>query len=119
MKKMMNDHDIPTSAYQYVSDFDELNLAALSFPLIVKPANSAGSAGVKKVINERNLRKYLNQALTISRTNKAIVEEFKEGKELSVYAFVSQGKASILMMAERVSIRSEERRVGKGGRCRM
>jgi len=104
MKKMMSDHDIPTSAYQYVSDFDELNLAALSFPLIVKPANSAGSAGGKKVINERNLRKYLNQALTISRTNKAIVEEFKEGKELSVYAFVSQGKASILMMEERVSI---------------
>jgi len=113
MKKMMVEHGIPTSAYQYVSAFDELNLSALSFPLIVKPANSAGSAGVKKVINERYLRKYLNQALTISRTNKAIVEEFKEGKELSVYAFVSQGKASILMMAERVSIIDGEEEVLK------
>jgi len=113
MKKMMSEHEIPTAAYQYVSDFKELNLSVLSYPLIVKPANSAGSAGVKKVLNEKYLKEYLKQALTISRTNKAIVEEFKEGKELSVYAFITNGKANILMMAERVSVIDGENEVLK------
>lgn len=113
MKNVMAEHEIPTAAHQYVSDYSELNLSALSYPLIVKPANSAGSAGVKKVVNENFLREYLKQALTISRTNKAIVEEFKEGKELSVYAFITNGKANILMMAERVSVIDGENEVLK------
>ena len=57
------------------------DLAIFSYPLIVKPTDSAGSKGVTRVDKEKNLKEALLHAFAHSIKNKIIVEQFieKEG----------------------------------------
>lgn len=50
----------------------------LSYPLIVKPTDSAGSKGVTRVNEEAELKPAIEKALEISLSGKAIIEEFLE-----------------------------------------
>ncbi len=96
MKRVLMKHRIPTAKFMIAGDFSELRTEGWDYPLIVKPVDCNSSKGVVKVVNERELRDSFNAAVTMSRTNTAIVEEFIEGKELSVDAFVENRKACIL-----------------------
>ena len=104
MKQIMWDHDIPTSRYVVVKDLNGLQGVQLHYPLIVKPADSNSAKGVKRVESEDELRKYLPEALVFSRNGFAIVEEFKEGKEISAYGVVVNGRAKLIMHQERISV---------------
>ena len=104
MKQIMWDHDIPTSRYVVVKDLNGLQGVQLHYPLIVKPADSNSAKGVKRVESEDELRKYLPEALVFSRNGFAIVEEFKEGKEISAYGVVVNGQAKLIMHQERISV---------------
>ncbi len=104
MKKRMLENGIPTSQYIYIDqilDFTQINI---DFPVVVKPADSNSSNGVKKAANTQELNIYLMEALSMSRNNKAIVEECIEGREISAYCYVIGGKAKLLMTAERLSV---------------
>lgn len=97
MKKKMVENGIPTAKYIYVdSNIDDIDLNILQYPLIVKPVDSNGSKGVKKVFEEKELKPLLSEALHYSKSNNAIIEEFKEGTELSVDVYVERGEAKIL-----------------------
>lgn len=97
MKKKMVENDIPTAKHIYVDEETiDIDISHLKFPLIVKPVDSNGSKGVKKVQNEAELRPHLQEALHYSISKKAIVEEYKEGTELSVDVYVEGGMAKLL-----------------------
>jgi biotin carboxylase len=104
MKEKMVKIGIQTSRHTYLEENEEVNLKDFRYPLIVKPADNCGSAGVKKVQSEQELSEKLKTAFSASRSRKAIVEEFVTGREVSVYAFVHEGKAKIIMMSERHSM---------------
>lgn len=104
MKKMMRENDIPTSRYIYFDNCNDLESIDLNYPVIVKPADSNSANGVKKVDNIIELSKSLETALQISRNNRAIVEEFVEGVEISAYCYVKNHQAKLLMTAERLSV---------------
>jgi biotin carboxylase len=104
MKQRMIENNIPTSRFVFINNIEDFKVSGLKFPVMVKPADSWGSTGVKKANNINELEKYLSEALKISRTDKAIVEEFKEGREVSLYCFVKDRKAHIIMMSERYNI---------------
>ena len=104
MKQIMWDYDIPTSRYVVVKDLNGLQGVQLHYPLIVKPADSNSAKGVKRVESEDEFRKYLPEALLFSRNGFAIVEEFKEGKEISAYGVVVNGQAKLIMHQERISV---------------
>lgn len=70
------------------------------FPAVVKPNDCAGSLGVMKVDNNKELGPALERAQRLSRSGSALVEAFSEGRELSVDAFVDQGIAHVLMVTE-------------------
>lgn len=57
----------------------------LGFPLIVKPANSGGSAGVNKADNIEELDSAVKTAF--SHDNKVVVEQFIDGRELEAAVF--------------------------------
>lgn len=60
---------------------DALNKAdSISFPIIVKPTDSAGSKGCTKVSDISMLKEAVNYALKFSLSQKCIVEEFIEKK---------------------------------------
>lgn len=97
MKKRMVENGIPTAKYIFLdSDKEDVDVSGLSFPLIVKPVDSNGSKGVKKVMEEKELKPRLQEAFRYSRSKKAIIEEFKEGTELSVDVYVERGVAKVL-----------------------
>ena len=104
MKRMMLEHHIPTSNFVYVDNLEDTNDIRLRYPVMVKPADSNSSNGVKKANSEEEMLLYLKDALVISRNHRAIVEEFVTGREISAYCFVINGRAKLLMTAERLSV---------------
>lgn len=54
-----------------------------NWPVIVKPVDSAGSKGVTKVEEIKDLRKAIEYAITFSKTESFIIEEFIEKKGYS------------------------------------
>lgn len=104
MKDIMIKNDIPTSNYVHVRNIEEALNQRLNYPLMVKPADSNSANGVKKVINEKELKQYLPIAISFSRNGYAIVEEFVSGVEISAYCVIVNNKAKLLMAQERISV---------------
>ena len=104
MKRVMMDHGIPTSRYLFFERDDSYSSFDLIYPVMVKPADSCAASGVKKANNRDELLKYLAEAKAVSRTGRAVVEEFVSGVEVSVYAFIQNHEAKILMISERYSV---------------
>ncbi len=109
MKKIFMENDVPTSKFVIMEEFDAEKVKHLEFPLIVKPVDSYSSRGVKKVTNIEDLKEAFQNAVNISRTNNAIVEEFVEGEEITVDVYVEDGKAKVLCM-------SNLYKIGEGGK---
>lgn len=104
MKRIMWDNNIPTSKYIQVSSIGEVINHGLTYPIMVKPADSNSANGVKRAFNEKELLLYLPDALKYSRNGKAIIEEFVEGREISAYGVIVNGQAKLIMHQERVSV---------------
>lgn len=102
MKGRLQEAGLPTARHVYLTEEDvadlEDRIADLSFPLVVKPADSNGSAGVRRADDLVALRDHLAAALDISRVRQAIVEEFLDGDELSIDCFVEKGRAKIVLV---------------------
>lgn len=104
MKQIMWDNGVPTSRYAVVKTAEELKGIKLTYPLMIKPADSNSANGVKRVFSEDELFISLPDVLKFSRNGSAIVEEFKEGKEISAYGVVVGGCAKLIMHQERISV---------------
>ena len=78
-----------TSVDAAINEVDEFN-----WPVIVKPVDSAGSKGVKRVDNKEDLAAAIEGALSESHCGEFIVEEFleKEGYSCGSEVFVVDGK---------------------------
>ena len=83
MKRLMVENDIPTSRYKTFTSKDKLDVGGLAFPLIVKPVDSNGSKGVRKVNDMKELGLYAKEAFKFTLSDTIIVEEFNEGIEIS------------------------------------
>ena len=89
---------IPTARHVAVASVEEFESARLRFPLVVKPADSNGSFGVRRVRSPEEAREAIATALSVSRSARSVIEEFIEGDELSVDAFIDSGKARVLLI---------------------
>ena len=103
MKKIMVEKGVPTSKHIYTNNLDEFNISGLKFPVVVKPADCCASKGVKRANNMSELEEYFKDAINFSRVKKSIIEEFIEGLEISVYAFIKDKESEIIMISERMS----------------
>lgn len=106
MKKRMIEFGIPTSKHvtiSSISDFDAIK--ELSFPLVVKPADCNSSKGVIKVNDIVECKKYVTNALSLSRTSTAIVEEFKSGDEISADFYIDRDNPIFLSASASVKIK--------------
>lgn len=109
MKKKMVTNGIPTAKYIHVNEgMHNIDINNLHFPLIVKPVDSNGSKGVKKVMKEAELESYLKEALYYSISKNAVIEEFKEGTELSVDVYVEDGQAKLLSITTSKKIKENK-----------
>lgn len=117
MKKIFVEHGIPTSKYIVKADLLESDIKELKFPLIVKPVDAYSSRGVKRVENITELEAAFQNAVNISRTNTAIVEEYFGGEEISVDVYVEDGIAKILCTCNLDKIPEVDKFIICRGRC--
>lgn len=96
MKDVFVKCGVPTSKHIIMGEFDKEKIKDFEFPLVVKPVDSYSSRGVRKVLDFEETEKAFAEAVQISRTKTAIVEEFCEGEELTVDVYVEDGKAHVL-----------------------
>ena len=108
MKQVFLDYGIPTSRHVVLSTLDLSRIENLQYPLIVKPVDAYSSKGVRKVVDESELRVAFDNAITISREKKVIVEEFFEGEEISVDLFIENGKAQLLCISNSEKIKDTD-----------
>lgn len=74
-----------------------------SFPSIVKPTDRSGSRGVTKVYNTVEREKAIGRAFAESLDKEVIIEEFVEGKEISVESISYKGKHYVLQITDKVT----------------
>lgn len=116
MKRIFLENGIPTTRYVEMPEFDEAKISRLNYPLVIKPVDAYSSKGVRKATDRAELMQYYSEAAEISRTGGVIVEEFFSGEEISVDAFVVNGKAKILCVSNSDKVKSDDRFVIFRGR---
>lgn len=99
MKAVFAENNIPSAHHIVLGSYDEKAISSMRFPLIVKPVDCNSSKGVRRCDNIKEIEKHLNNAIKLSRTKTAIVEEFVEGEEISVDVYVENGKAQVLCVS--------------------
>lgn len=116
MKRIFKEAGIPTTNYKDIETLDFNSIKELTFPLVVKPVDAYSSKGVRKAENAEDLRQYYAEAQQISRSGRVIVEEFFSGDEISVDAFVINGKAKVLTVTNSEKVKDADRFVIFRGR---
>ncbi len=109
MKEIFESNNIPTAKHVVMGTFEDEKVKDFDFPLIVKPVDSYSSRGVRKVLNREEMVSAFNEAVEISRTKTAIVEEFCEGEELTVDVYVENGVAHVLTVSISDKIADKDR----------
>lgn len=103
MREAFSKAGITCPRYSRVSPDIENDFSAWQFPLIVKPCDRSGSLGVMKVTCPEELQRSLKNALSLSFKHEAIVEEFIEGREISVEFISYHGVHYPLMITDKVT----------------
>lgn len=116
MKKIFKSIGVPTTDYVELDHLEMDAIKNLRYPLVVKPVDAYSSKGVRKAFNEEELKQYYSEAEKISRSGGVIVEEFFTGEEISVDAFVVNGKAHILAVTNSDKVQDKDRFVIFRGR---
>src|SRR5574344_957339 len=102
MRQCFRENNIPIPQFKIVTKqiVDDI---ALPYPVIVKPTDRSGSRGVQKVNDKKELSPAINRAIAESFAQEAIVEEFVEGREISVETISWQGEHYILAITDKIT----------------
>lgn len=110
MKRRMAECDIPTSRFAVLQSVGEISQHDwINFPMVVKPADCNSSKGVRKVSDMIELVSRVEEALELSRTHTAIIEEFRQGAEISADIYIQDGKAVFLSATHSFKIANNDR----------
>lgn len=103
MRQAFSVAGVPCPAYQKVVSYKQLDSKTLRFPVIVKPTDRSGSLGIAKVEQFEDLQAAVEVALNCSFKHEAIVEEFIEGREISVEFISYKGEHYPLQITDKVT----------------
>lgn len=103
MRRCFAQNGIPSPRFLRVGQGECCDLGSLQFPVIVKPTDRSGSRGVEKVLQPERLDGAVRRAQGESFEQTAIVEEYVEGREISVESISFQGRHHILQITDKVT----------------
>jgi biotin carboxylase len=104
MRQRFQENNIPSPGFCELSaDMDFIKeVSKLEYPLVVKPVDNMGGRGVITVPEEEYLEKAVKEAISFSRTGRAIAEEFMDGDEYSIDSLIlSEDEIIITGFADR------------------
>ena len=102
MRQRLSEHNLPCPRYKKIDSFDQWTTDDFAFPLIIKPTDRSGSRGVAKIKTGEKIEDALQRALSESFVNEAIIEEFIEGKEISVEMVSWKGTHHFITCTDKV-----------------
>ena len=104
MKNALNSQEIKTAKYIAIkSETDISKITEFNFPLIVKPTDRSGSSGVNIVLNKTQLLQALTTAFEASFIKEVIIEEFIDGRELSIESISQGGTHHIVAITDKIT----------------
>ncbi|MBD5237135.1 MAG: ATP-grasp domain-containing protein [Bacteroidales bacterium] len=103
MRKLLQQAGILCPQFFCITNIDQVHGIEWRFPLIVKPTDRSGSLGVSKVNNKEELILAIEKAINFSFKGEAIVEEFIDGREISVECISYHGKHYPLQITDKVT----------------
>lgn len=94
MKKALVDNGLPTARYAIIRNERDISVAltSLKFPLIVKAVDLQGSKGIFVSENETELYENVKRAISLSKKDYCLIEEYLIGEEFGAQAFIQDGK---------------------------
>lgn len=104
MRQAFTSADVPCPQHMCVTTVNVDTIQnQLTLPLIVKPSDRSGSLAVNKITDWAQLPAALQEAKTASFKGEAMVEEFIEGREISVEFISYQAKHYPLQITDKVT----------------
>lgn len=103
MRQCFMEHGVPSPKFCQTNGIIPEIIASFKFPVIVKPTDRSGSRGVEKVEKFKELQQAIERACKESFLKEAIIEEFVEGREISVESISFQGKHYVLQITDKVT----------------
>ena len=109
MRESFSKADVPCPQYM-VATPDTLNtptvldgLREFQYPIIIKPSDRSGSLGVSKICAPAEYYPAIDKAMEVSFRHEAMIEEFIEGREISVEFISYQGHHYPLQITDKVT----------------
>lgn len=103
MRQCFMEHGVPSPKFCLTDGAIPEIAKTFTFPVIVKPTDRSGSRGVEKVEDANELQAAIERACNESFQKKAVIEEFVEGREISVESISYEGKHNILQITDKVT----------------
>lgn len=103
MRQCFMDHNVPSPKFCLTDGIIPKTAKLFAYPVIVKPTDRSGSRGVEKVERQEVLLEAITRACNESFQKKAVIEEFVEGREISVESISFKGKHYILQITDKVT----------------
>lgn len=103
MRQCFMENGVPSPKFCLTDGEVPMAISTFRFPVIVKPTDRSGSRGVEKVLKQNDLQQAIDRACAESFQKKAVIEEFVEGREISVESISFKGKHYILQITDKVT----------------
>lgn len=103
MREALSAAGVLCPRYSMVRSVTEALGLDLDYPVIVKPSDRSGSLGVSKVETPEELVAAVGKALEVSFKGEAMVEEYIEGREISVEFISFHGEHHPLQITDKVT----------------
>jgi len=100
MRMRLTDRDCDQPKYKVTKTEAEIlsSISYIGLPCVIKAPNSSGSRGIVKVNEIRTVRDALSEALSYSRGNEVLVEEYISGLEFGAQTFSEKGECILVLM---------------------
>lgn len=103
MRQCFMDNNVPSPKFCLTDGTIPEIAYTFRYPVIIKPTDRSGSRGVEKVDIANDLQAAIERACKESFQKKAVIEEFVEGREISVESISYKGKHYVLQITDKVT----------------
>ena len=104
MKARMKEYDVPSSPYILTKSLEDVDWERVSFPCVVKPVDCNSSKGVHRADSIDEAIPFVQEAIRLSQTNEAIIEDFCSGDEIQVDCVALDNDADVVMTRSKVKV---------------
>ena len=104
MRRRLADLGVPQPRFAALRTLSERHraLAEVGLPAVLKPVDSGGQRGVFRIDSMDDIEAHLHEALSISPTGEAILEQFVEGTEMNGIVIARGGEQVPLTLSDRL-----------------